>query len=52
MTGDLSGKYLAKYEPAKLAAAEGHMVTGPYAPLKIGGIVQDGEIGSDKEAEK
>lgn len=37
--GDLSGKYLAKYQPEKLAAAEWHFDTIRGADLKIGGIL-------------
>lgn len=44
IVGDQSGKYLAKHEPYKLAAAEGLMETQRNAPLTIGGIVKDGEI--------
>jgi cytochrome d ubiquinol oxidase subunit I len=43
--GDLSGKYLAKYQPAKLAAAEWHFQTMEGAPLVLGGILtEDHEI--------
>lgn len=42
--GDRSGKYLAKYEPYKLAAAEGLQQTQTHAPLIIGGIVLDNQI--------
>jgi cytochrome d ubiquinol oxidase subunit I len=45
LTGDSSGKYLAKHEPAKLAAAEGLVHTQSNAPLQIGGILQsDGSL--------
>ncbi|MGH7488899.1 MAG: cytochrome ubiquinol oxidase subunit I, partial [bacterium] len=45
LTGDRSGKYLAKHEPAKLAAAEALRTTQSHAPLKVGGIVQsDGSL--------
>lgn len=37
-TGDASGKYLAKHEPAKLAVAEGLTQTRKQAPLVIGGV--------------
>ena len=37
--GDLSGKFLAKFQPEKLAAAEGLFHTTRNAPLVIGGIV-------------
>jgi len=39
--GDLSGKYLAKYQPAKLAAAEWHFDTSGEAPLVLGGILTE-----------
>lgn len=37
--GDLSGKFLAQYQPAKLAAAEWHFQTEAQAPLVVGGIL-------------
>jgi cytochrome d ubiquinol oxidase subunit I len=37
-TGDSSGKYLAQYEPLKLAAAEGLSSTQTHAPLQVGGV--------------
>lgn len=37
--GDFSGKYLAKYQPEKLAAAEWHFETRDKAPLIYGGIL-------------
>ncbi|HET7616370.1 MAG TPA: cytochrome ubiquinol oxidase subunit I, partial [Bacillales bacterium] len=43
--GDLSGKYLAEYQPEKLAAAEWHFDTQRGADLKIGGILtEDHEV--------
>jgi cytochrome d ubiquinol oxidase subunit I len=42
--GDYASKFLAHYQPAKLAAAEGLFHTGPHAPLHLGGVVQDGEL--------
>jgi cytochrome d ubiquinol oxidase subunit I len=42
--GDYVARFLAHYQPAKLAAAEGLFHTGPNAPLHLGGIVQDGEL--------
>ncbi len=36
--GDLLARQVAKLQPAKLAALEGHFETGPYAPLRLGGI--------------
>ncbi len=38
VSGDLSAKFVAKYQPAKLAAMEGHFVTEKGADLRIGGI--------------
>lgn len=40
--GDFSGKYLAEYQPEKLAAAEWHFDTSKNAPLILYGIL-DGE---------
>ncbi len=37
ISGDLSAKFVAKWQPAKLAAMEGHFVTERGAPLRIGG---------------
>lgn len=39
LIGDLSGKFLAKYQPEKLAAAEWHFETTKEAPLVFGGIL-------------
>ncbi|WP_308635349.1 cytochrome ubiquinol oxidase subunit I [Paenibacillus silvisoli] len=39
--GDLSGKYLANYQPEKLAAMEWHFETTAEAPLVLGGILTD-----------
>ncbi|MFS1511832.1 cytochrome ubiquinol oxidase subunit I [Chengkuizengella sp. SCS-71B] len=39
--GDFSGKYLAEYQPEKLAAAEWHFETTDQAPLIIGGILTE-----------
>ncbi|MNH84635.1 putative cytochrome bd menaquinol oxidase subunit I [compost metagenome] len=39
--GDFSGKYLAKYQPEKLAAAEWHFDTRDKAPLIYGGILDE-----------
>jgi cytochrome d ubiquinol oxidase subunit I len=44
VTADITGKYLAKYEPEKLAAIELHYETGTNAPLLIGGVA-DGKGG-------
>ncbi|WP_209849529.1 cytochrome ubiquinol oxidase subunit I [Paenibacillus sediminis] len=37
--GDFSGKYLAQYQPAKLAAAEWHFETMRQAPFVFGGVL-------------
>lgn len=39
--GDFSGKFLAKYQPEKLAAAEWHFETMTGAPLIYGGILDE-----------
>ncbi|MFD0695239.1 cytochrome ubiquinol oxidase subunit I [Paenibacillus sp. GCM10027628] len=45
LVGDLSGKFLAKYQPEKLAAAEWHFETADKAPLVLGGyLTKDNEI--------
>ncbi|MCY9659643.1 cytochrome ubiquinol oxidase subunit I [Paenibacillus chondroitinus] len=41
LIGDLSGKYLAKYQPEKLAAGEWHFETMSHAPLIVGGILTE-----------
>jgi cytochrome d ubiquinol oxidase subunit I len=38
LSGDWAGRVVARTQPAKLAALEGHFVTEAYAPLRIGGI--------------
>ncbi|MFC4410051.1 cytochrome ubiquinol oxidase subunit I [Chungangia koreensis] len=47
LIGDFSGKYLAEYQPEKLAAAEWHFETEEGAPLRLYGILQDGEVKYD-----
>jgi cytochrome bd ubiquinol oxidase subunit I len=42
--GDFSGKYLAEYQPEKLAAAEWHFETEGEAPLVLYGILKNGEV--------
>jgi len=42
--GDFSGKYLAEYQPEKLAAAEWHFETQEGAPLMLYGVLDDGEV--------
>jgi cytochrome d ubiquinol oxidase subunit I len=39
LTGDISAKFLAKYQPVKLAAMEWHFETTENAPLVVGGIL-------------
>src|SRR5512145_1632590 len=38
VSGDLSARFVARNQPAKLAAMEAHFRTGRGAPLRIGGI--------------
>lgn len=38
LSGDWSAREMAKYQPAKLAAAEAHFETSSHVPLMIGGI--------------
>lgn len=42
--GDFSGKYLAEYQPEKLAAAEWHFETEENASLVMYGVLDDGEV--------
>jgi cytochrome d ubiquinol oxidase subunit I len=42
--GDYAARFLATYQPAKLAAIEGVPQTGSHVPLHIGGVWQDGEL--------
>lgn len=42
--GDQAGKFLARNEPYKLAAAEGLQHTQAGAPLLIGGVVEGGQV--------
>ncbi|WP_346234978.1 cytochrome ubiquinol oxidase subunit I [Lysinibacillus telephonicus] len=44
LIGDFSGKYLAKYQPEKLAAAEWHFETEKGAPLTLFGVLDGEEI--------
>ncbi|HEU6452600.1 MAG TPA: cytochrome ubiquinol oxidase subunit I [Gemmatimonadaceae bacterium] len=37
-SGDISARYVARWQPAKLAALEGQFATETGAPLRIGGI--------------
>ena len=38
ISGDLSGKFIARWQPVKLAAIEGHFETTRGAPLLLGGV--------------
>jgi len=38
LSGDISARAVARYQPAKLAAMEAHFETGTHVPLIIGGI--------------
>lgn len=38
VSGDISAKFVAEYQPVKLAAMEGHFTTETRAPLRIGGL--------------
>ncbi|WP_066065525.1 cytochrome ubiquinol oxidase subunit I [Neobacillus soli] len=42
--GDFSGKYLAQYQPEKLAAAEWHFESEKGAPLILYGVLDNGEV--------
>lgn len=45
VSGDLSARFVADHQPAKLAAAEAHFETTAGAPLVLGGIpTTDGEV--------
>ncbi|WP_114571216.1 cytochrome ubiquinol oxidase subunit I [Exiguobacterium flavidum] len=46
LIGDFSGKYLAKYQPEKLAAAEWHFETTDEAELIFGGYLDEQADGS------
>ncbi|MCG5102075.1 cytochrome ubiquinol oxidase subunit I [Oceanobacillus alkalisoli] len=43
IVGDFSGKYLAEYQPEKLAAAEWHFETEEGAPLLLYGILDENQ---------
>lgn len=42
--GDFSGKFLAEYQPEKLAAAEWHFTTEKGAPLLMYGVINHGKV--------
>ena len=45
ISGDISARFIAESQPAKLAAAEAHFETMDAAPLTIGGIpTEDGDV--------
>lgn len=44
IVGDFSGKYLAEYQPEKLAAAEWLFETETHSPLILFGLLEDGEV--------
>lgn len=44
LIGDFSAKYLAEYQPEKLAAAEWHFETEEGADLILFGLLEDGEV--------
>jgi cytochrome bd ubiquinol oxidase subunit I len=45
LSGDWSAREMARYQPAKLAAAEAHFETSSHVPLMIGGIPdEDGNV--------
>ncbi len=39
LAGHYSAQVVAEQEPLKLAASEGHFVTGTHVPLRVGGLV-------------
>lgn len=41
VAGDISGKFLAQYQPTKLAAAEWHFETTKQAPLVFAGVLDE-----------
>jgi cytochrome bd ubiquinol oxidase subunit I len=42
--GDYIARFLARYQPTKLAAIEGVPHTGSHIPLHVGGVWQDGRL--------
>jgi cytochrome d ubiquinol oxidase subunit I len=49
LSGDLSARAVARYQPVKLAALEAHFKTEAHAPLRIGGIPNE-ETGETRYA--
>lgn len=45
LTGDISAKFLATYQPVKLAAMEWHFETRENAPLVVGGVLDEKTLG-------
>ncbi|WP_104630833.1 cytochrome ubiquinol oxidase subunit I [Streptomyces sp. MH60] len=41
VVGDWAARFLAEFQPAKLAAIEGVFTTGSHVPLTLGGIARD-----------
>ncbi|NJC71179.1 cytochrome ubiquinol oxidase subunit I [Planosporangium thailandense] len=44
VVGDWAARFLAHYQPAKLAALEGLYRTGSHVPLHVGGVYHNGEM--------
>jgi cytochrome d ubiquinol oxidase subunit I len=44
IAGDYAARFVAQYQPAKLAAIEGVYHTGSHIPLTVGGIAGDGQL--------
>jgi cytochrome d ubiquinol oxidase subunit I len=44
VAGDYAARFVAQYQPAKLAAIEGVYHTGSHIPLTVGGIAADGQL--------
>ena len=47
VSGDISARAVAEHQPAKLAALEAHFKTEAGAPLRVGGIPDEGPAKSD-----
>src|SRR3954463_16339438 len=43
LSGDLSARFVARYQPIKLAAMEGQFATDVGAPLRLGGVPNEAE---------
>ncbi len=44
LAGDYAARFLAEYQPTKLAAMEGLHRTGSHAPLTVGGVYVDDRL--------